>query len=194
MFNKSILVGNLTKDIELRYSQNGTAMGKSSIAVNRKFTVSGGLKRSDGSEQSEAKKREEVMFIDVVFFGRLAEIANQYTFKGSKVLIEGRLVQETWKDASGQNRSKHVISVENMEMLGGDNGYSAKSNQSNTQNNTNNNTYLKTEYASANDDKVAEARDFANSISKKDKENRDMDRNLELLNEEYDRINETIPF
>lgn len=181
MFNKSILVGNLTKDIELRYSQNGTAMGKSSIAVNRKFTTNG-------------EKREEAMFIDVVFFGRLAEIANQYTFKGSKVLIEGRLVQETWKDASGQNRSKHVISVENMEMLGGDNGYSAKSNQSNTQNNTNNNTYLKTEYASANDDKVAEARDFANSISKKDKENRDMDRNLELLNEEYDRINETIPF
>lgn len=190
MFNKSILVGNLTKDIELRYLQNGTALGKSSIAVNRKFTASGGLKRSDGSEQSEAKKREETMFIDIVFFGRLAEIANQYTSKGSKVLIDGRLVQESWKDTSGQNRSKHVISVENMEMLGGDNGYSAKTNQSNTYNNT----YLKTEYDSSSDEKIAEARDFANSVSKKANNDKELDRNLDIINQEYDRINETIPF
>lgn len=176
MFNKSILVGNLTKDIELRYLPSGAALGKSSIAVNRKFTING-------------EKREEAMFIDVVFFGRLAEIANQYTSKGSKVLIEGRLVQETWKDASGQNRSKHVISIENMEMLGGDNGHST-----NTQNNTQNNTYSKTEYASANDDKVVDARNFANSVAKKAHNDKELDRNLEILNEEYDRVNETIPF
>lgn len=106
MFNKVVLVGNLTRDIELRYIQSGTAIGSSGLAVNRKFNVNG-------------DKREETCFIDITFFGRQAEVANQYLNKGSKVLIEGRLKFDTWQDQNGQNRSKHSVVVENMEMLGG---------------------------------------------------------------------------
>ena len=106
MFNKVILVGNLTRDIELRYINTGSALGRTGIAVNRKYTVNG-------------EKKEEVCFIDITFWGKLAEIANQYLRKGSQVLVEGRLMFETWQDQNGQNRSRHSITVENMQMLGG---------------------------------------------------------------------------
>lgn len=109
MFNKVILVGNLTKDIELRYPNAGSAIGSTSIAVTRKYNTQSG------------EKREETCFIDISFFGRSAEIANQYLSKGSKVLIEGRLKFDQWSDNNGNNRSKHSIFVENMEMLGGNN-------------------------------------------------------------------------
>lgn len=109
MFNKVILVGNLTKDIELRYSNASSAIGSTSIAVTRKYNTQSG------------EKREETCFIDITFFGRFAEIANQYLSKGSKVLIEGRLKFDQWSDNNGNNRSKHSIFVENMEMLGGNN-------------------------------------------------------------------------
>ena len=104
MFNKVILVGNLTRDIELRYSQNGSAIAKTAIATSRKFTVNG-------------ERREEVCFIDITFFGRSGEIANQYLRKGSKVLVEGRLILEQWVDQTGAKRSKHSVTVENMQML-----------------------------------------------------------------------------
>ena len=105
MFNKIVLVGNLTKDIELRYTTAGAAIGNSAIAVTRKFNVNG-------------EKCEETCFIDITFFGKQAEIANQYLGKGSKLLVEGRLKFDQWQDSNGNNRSKHTISVENMEMLG----------------------------------------------------------------------------
>ena len=105
MFNKVVLVGNLTRDIEMRYAQSGTAIGSTGIAVTRRSTVNG-------------EKREETCFVDITFWGRTAEVANQYLSKGSKVLVEGRLKYEQWQDSNGQNRSKHTISVENMEMLG----------------------------------------------------------------------------
>ena len=105
MYNRVVLVGNLTRDIEMRYTPTGTAVGATGIAVTRKFTTNG-------------EKREETCFVDISFFGRTAEIANQYLSKGSKVLVEGRLKYEQWTDQNGQNRSKHTISVENMEMLG----------------------------------------------------------------------------
>lgn len=105
MFNKVVLVGNLTRDIEMRYGQNGNAIGASAIAVTRKFTTNG-------------ERREETCFIDISFYGRTAEVANQYLSKGSKVLIEGRLRFEQWNDQNGQMRSKHSVQVENMEMLG----------------------------------------------------------------------------
>ncbi|MBK1972697.1 single-stranded DNA-binding protein [Campylobacter sp. TTU-622] len=106
MFNKVVLVGNLTRDIDMRYAQSGNAIGASAIAVTRRFTTNG-------------EKREETCFIDITFYGRMAEIANQYLSKGSKILIEGRLRFEQWSDQNGQNRSKHSVQVENMEMLGG---------------------------------------------------------------------------
>lgn len=105
MFNKVVLVGNLSRDIELRYIPSGTAIANTAIATNRRF------KKQDGTQS------EEVMFIDLVFFGRTAEVANQYLRKGSKVLIEGRLKLEQWTDKTGGNRSKHVVHVENMTML-----------------------------------------------------------------------------
>ena len=105
MFNRVVLVGNLTRDIELRYTTAGAAIGNSAIAVTRKFNVNG-------------EKCEETCFIDITFFGKQAEIANQYLGKGSKLLVEGRLKFDQWQDSNGNNRSKHTISVENMEMLG----------------------------------------------------------------------------
>lgn len=105
-FNKVILVGNLTRAPELKYTQGkGTPVAKTSIAVNRKANVNGEI-------------REEVCFIDLTFWGRIAEVANQYLQKGSKVLIEGHLMLEQWQDQNGQNRSKHSVTVESMEMLG----------------------------------------------------------------------------
>ena len=114
MFNRVVLVGNLTRDIELRYTTAGAAIGNSAIAVTRKFNVNG-------------EKREETCFIDITFFGKQAEIANQYLSKGSKLLVEGRLKFDQWTDNNGQNRSKHTVVVENMEMLGG--GQRAGNNQ-----------------------------------------------------------------
>ena len=119
MFNKVVLVGNLTRDIELRYTTSGVAIGNSSIAVTRKITSNG-------------ERRDETCFIDISFFGKSAEIANQYLNKGSKLLIEGRLKFDQWTDNNGQNRSKHSIAVESMEMLGSNNqtqqgGYSMNS-------------------------------------------------------------------
>jgi single-strand binding protein len=120
MFNKVVLVGNLTRDIELRYTTAGAAIGNSAIAVTRKFNANG-------------EKREETCFIDITFFGKQAEIANQYLSKGSKVLVEGRLKFDQWTDNNGQNRSKHSVNVENMEMLG--------ANQGGNQTTQNNNSY-----------------------------------------------------
>ncbi len=104
MFNKVILVGNLTRDIELKYSSGGLAIASTALATNRKFTVNG-------------EKKEEICFIDITFFARSAEIANQYLKKGSKILIEGRLQFDQWSDAQGNKRSKHSVVVETMQML-----------------------------------------------------------------------------
>ncbi len=105
MYNRVILVGNLTRDIELRYLQSGTAVGSTGIATNRRF------------KSAMGEQRDEVMFIDITFFGRTAEVANQYLKKGSKVLIEGRLKLDSWEDPNGNKRSRHSIVVENMQML-----------------------------------------------------------------------------
>lgn len=117
MFNKVMLLGNLTRDIELRYTQGGTAIGNSAIAVTRKMTINN-------------EKREETLFIDIAFYGKTAEIANQYLKRGSKLLVEGRLRFEQWTDNNGQNRSKHVVAVETIEMLGGNENSSNNNNSS----------------------------------------------------------------
>ena len=114
--NKVVLIGNLTRDIELRYTQSGYCVGSSGIAVTRKF------------KNAQGETAEETCFIDLKFFGRTAEVANQYLRKGSKLAVEGRLKLEQWQDQSGQNRSKHVVEVESLEMLGSNQG--GQSNQS----------------------------------------------------------------
>lgn len=106
MYNRVVLLGNLTRDIELRYTQNGTAIAKTGIATNRRYKTQAG------------EQKDEVCFIDITLFGRAAEIANQYLSKGRKVLVEGRLIYEQWVDASGQKRSKHSIAVDNLQMIG----------------------------------------------------------------------------
>ncbi len=104
MFNKVILVGNLTRDIEMRYAQSGSAIANTAIATTRKFNQNG-------------ERKEEVCFVDITFFGRSAEIANQYLRRGSKVLVEGRLKFDQWVAQDGSKRSKHTIVVETMQML-----------------------------------------------------------------------------
>jgi len=106
MYNKIILAGNLTRDIEIRYTQAGAAIANTAIATSRKF-------KSQTGEQ-----KEEVLFVDITFFGRSAEIANQYLKKGSKVLVDGRLKLDQWTAQDGSKRSKHSVAVENLQMLG----------------------------------------------------------------------------
>jgi single-strand DNA-binding protein len=105
MYNKVIMVGNLTRDIELRYLPSGAAIAKSAIATSHKYKTQTG------------EQKDEVCFLDFNIFGRSAEVANQYLRKGSKVLLEGRLVLEQWTAQDGTNRSKHSLRVDTMKML-----------------------------------------------------------------------------
>jgi len=106
MYNKIILAGNLTRDVEVRYTQGGSAIGNTAIATSRKF------------KSATGEQKEEVLFVDLTFFGRTAEIANQYLRKGSKVLVDGRLKLDQWTAQDGSKRSKHSVTVENLQMLG----------------------------------------------------------------------------
>src|SRR4029077_20080003 len=107
-FNKVLLLGNLTRDPEVRYTPKGSAVTDLAIAVNRQYTLDNG------------EKREEVTFVDVTFWGRTAEVAGEYLKKGRSVFIEGRLQLDTWDDKqSGQKRSKLKVIGEMMQMLGG---------------------------------------------------------------------------
>jgi len=110
-FNKVILLGNLTRDPEVRYTPKGSAVTDLGIAVNRQYTLENG------------EKREEVTFVDVTFWGRTAEVAGEYLKKGRPIFIEGRLQLDTWDDKqSGQKRSKLKVIGETMQMLGGPRG------------------------------------------------------------------------
>jgi single-strand DNA-binding protein len=106
-FNKVILLGNLTRDPEVRYTPKGSAVCDLGIAVNRQYTLESG------------EKREEVTYVDVVLWSRLAEIAGEYLKKGRPIFIEGRLQLDTWDDKqSGQKRSKLRVIGETMQLLG----------------------------------------------------------------------------
>ncbi len=106
-FNKVILLGNLTRDPEVRYTPKGSAVCDLGLAVNRQYTLDSG------------EKREEVTFVDVVLWARLAEIAGEYLKKGRPVFIEGRLQLDTWDDKqSGQKRTKLRVVGESMQLLG----------------------------------------------------------------------------
>ena len=104
-YNKIILQGNLVREIEVKYTDGGMAIGKTSIAVNHKFKNKAG------------ESKEEVLFIDLNFFGRTAEILNQYCRKGSKVLVDGTLKLESWTAKDGNKRSKHSVMVTTLQML-----------------------------------------------------------------------------
>jgi single-strand DNA-binding protein len=106
-FNRVILMGNLTRDPEVRYTPKGSAVADIGLAVNRIYSTESG------------EKREEVTFVDVTLWGRTAEIAGEYLKKGKPVLIEGRLQMDTWDDKqSGQKRSKLKVVAEGMQLVG----------------------------------------------------------------------------
>ncbi|WP_121627241.1 single-stranded DNA-binding protein [Poseidonibacter antarcticus] len=139
MYNKVIMVGNLTRDIELRYLPSGAAIAKSAIATSYKFKSASG------------EQKDEVCFLDFNMFGRSAEVANQYLRKGSKVLLEGRLVFEQWTAQDGTNRNRHSLRVETMKMLdsksdsmnnnaGGNQGYNPQGSYNQPAQNQYNNT------------------------------------------------------
>ena len=105
--NKVMLIGNLTRDPEIRYTPKGTAIAELGLAVNRNYTTESG------------EKREEVTFVDVELWGRQAEVAAEYLKKGRPVFIEGRLKLDTWEDKqTGQKKSKLRVVGEGMQFLG----------------------------------------------------------------------------
>jgi len=107
-FNKVILLGNLTRDPELAYTQKGQAVGKIGMAVNRKW------KNESGQEQ------EEVTFIDVTTWGKQAELLGQYLKKGNPLFVEGRLKLDQWTDrTNGEKRSKLCVVMESFQFVGG---------------------------------------------------------------------------
>ena len=105
-YNRIVLVGNLTRDPQLSYTPNQTAVVDFGIAVNEKWTG------KDGGQ------REETCFVDCVSFGKRAETINKYCSKGKPLFIEGKLTFETWKAQDGTKRSKHKVKVENFTFLG----------------------------------------------------------------------------
>ncbi len=105
--NRVLLIGNLTRDPEVRYTPKGTAVADIGIAVNRVYSGEDG------------EKKEEVTFVDVTLWGRQAEVAQEYLKKGRQVFIEGRLQLDSWDDKqTGQKRSRLRVVAENMQMLG----------------------------------------------------------------------------
>lgn len=105
-YNKVMLMGNLTRDPEVRYTPKGSAVADLAIAVNRVYTAENG------------EKREEVTYVDVVLWARLAELAGQYLHKGRPVFIEGRLQMDQWEDKqTGQKRSRLRVVGEVMQFL-----------------------------------------------------------------------------
>jgi single-strand DNA-binding protein len=108
-FNRVILMGNLTRDPQVRYIPSGSAVAEISLAVNRTWF----------DKQTNSRK-EEVTFVDVTLWGRDAEVAGEYLTKGRSVLVEGRLSLDTWDDkATGQKRSKLKVVGERLVMVGG---------------------------------------------------------------------------
>ena len=103
--NKVILLGNLTRDPELRYAPNGTAVARFGLAVNTQRTGQG------------EDRKEEVCFVDIVAFGRQAETASEYLSKGRPALVEGRLQWRSWEGQDGQKRSKHEVIAERIQFM-----------------------------------------------------------------------------
>ena len=109
-FNQFTGIGTLTRDVEIRQAGQ-TSVGNVSLAINEKYTTKSG------------EKREDVLFLECVLWGKTAELAGQYLAKGKQVLFSGRLKQENWEDkATGAKRSKIVLNVDDMQFLGGPSG------------------------------------------------------------------------
>lgn len=110
-FNKVLLMGNLTRDPELRHTNANLAVCKIGLAVNRQWT-----------DRNSNERREETTFVDCTAFGRQAEVLSQYLRKGRPLFIEGRLNLSQWQDQEGNNRSKLEVIIENFQFLGAPDG------------------------------------------------------------------------
>ncbi|MCI0483104.1 MAG: single-stranded DNA-binding protein [candidate division NC10 bacterium] len=106
-FNRVILVGNLTRDPELRYTPSGTPVCSFDLALNRTYTTQAG------------ERRDEVCYITIVSWGKQAETCKEYLKKGRATLVEGRLTQRSWETPEGQKRSKHEVVADRVQFLGG---------------------------------------------------------------------------
>jgi len=107
-FNQVILMGNLTRDPQLKYLPSQTPVAEFGLACNRKFKTQNG------------EEREEVLFVDCSAFGKTGELINQYFTKGKPIFIQGRLKYDSWEDKQGGGkRSKHSVTVDNFQLLGG---------------------------------------------------------------------------
>ncbi len=106
-FNKVILIGNLTRDPDLRYTSSGTATARFGIATNR--TSSG----------QDGEKKVEVCYVDINMFGRRAEVINEYFSKGNPIFIEGRLQFQQWETKDGQKRNALRVVAEDFQFIGG---------------------------------------------------------------------------
>ena len=105
-YSKVVIIGNLTKDPELRYISSGMAVGNFTVAINKSFKTQTG------------ETKEEVSFIPIIVWGKTAENCNQYLKKGSPVFVEGELKQESWNDKDGQKRSAIKINASTVQFLG----------------------------------------------------------------------------
>ncbi len=104
--NKVMLIGNLTRDPELRHTPKGTAVSEISLAINRNWT------------NDQGQKQEETTFVEITFWGRQAEVIQQYVTKGSPIYVEGRLQLDSWDDKeTGKKRSKLRVIGENFQFL-----------------------------------------------------------------------------
>ena len=105
--NKTMLIGNLTREVDLKYTTSGAAVANFGLAVNRTYADSNG------------DKVDDTCFVDIVAWNRLAEVAGEYLSKGSPVFVEGRLQMDSWEDQDGQKRSKLKVVAQNIQFLGG---------------------------------------------------------------------------
>ena len=108
-FNKVMLMGNLTRDVEMRTTQGGTQVAKLGMAINRKWTQNG-------------ESKESTCFVDMTAFGRQAEVLSQYVGKGSPLFVEGRLEYSTWEGQDGQKKNKLEVVIENFQFIGAPRG------------------------------------------------------------------------
>jgi len=108
MVNKVLLAGNITAHPELRFVANGSAVCEFTIALNRSYT-----------KRQTQERVEETSFVDVVAWGRTAEVCGEYLKKGRAAMIEGRLTQSRWEAPDGQKRSRLRVTAESVQFLGG---------------------------------------------------------------------------
>ena len=105
--DETMLIGNITRDVELKYTTPSAPVANFGLAVNRTYT------------NSDGEKVDNVCFIDIVAWNRLAEVAAEYLSKGQPIFVEGRLQMDSWEQEDGQKRSKLKVVAQNIQFLGG---------------------------------------------------------------------------